>query len=83
MLPSRRNRTSSRKDWLARHFGQSNIFYDTDTIPVGVDWLQYLNSSISKCAVLLAPIGDRWLEELTRISHSSHADGELKSNFES
>jgi len=47
---------------LGEHFGPANIFYDQDSIPIGRDFVEYLDERISQCGVLLALIGKRWLE---------------------
>jgi formylglycine-generating enzyme required for sulfatase activity len=49
---------------LVDHFGPESIVFDIDTIPLGVDFREYLNMEVSKCDVLLAVIGDQWLEIL-------------------
>ena len=48
-------------DALASRFGQENVFFDVDTIPVGLDFHGVLNEAVSQCDVLLAVIGDHWL----------------------
>jgi len=49
-------------DRLIRQFGKQAIFKDVDSIPFGVDFRTYLDEMVSRCDVLLAVIGDRWLE---------------------
>jgi lanthanide-dependent methanol dehydrogenase len=48
-------------DWLRRAFGPKNLFMDVDTIPAGVDFVDYLNSQVAACDVFLAVIGPNWL----------------------
>ena len=38
------------------------LFMDIDTIPPGVDFTDYVRRAVSSCDVLLAFIGDRWLD---------------------
>ena len=38
------------------------VFKDVDSIPLGFDFKEYLDEKVSECNVLLAIIGDRWLE---------------------
>src|SRR5262245_58246884 len=38
-----------------------DIFIDIDNIPVGVDFVQHLDSKVAQCDVLLALIGPDWL----------------------
>jgi serine/threonine protein kinase len=47
-------------DRLAQEFGEKEVFFDVDTIPVGVDFRSHVTSSIEDSAVLIALIGDRW-----------------------
>ena len=47
---------------LEDHFGSQNIFFDVDTIPLGHNFVKYLDEQVSQCDVLLAMIGKGWLE---------------------
>ena len=47
-------------DRLVEEFGREPIFKDVDSIPLGVDFKEYLDRKVSECNVLLAVIGDRW-----------------------
>jgi hypothetical protein len=49
-------------DRLQTRFGRGNVFMDVDSIPYGVDFPQHLAQTVSRCDVLLAVIGQRWLE---------------------
>jgi len=49
-------------DRLVEEFGEDPIFKDVDSIPLGSDFKEYLNQKVSECNVLLAIIGDRWLD---------------------
>ena len=49
-------------DRLEPRFGRENVFLDVDTIPFGVDFREHLDRAVSKCDILLAVIGDRWLD---------------------
>lgn len=49
-------------DRLVAHFGQKVIFKDVDSIAMGVDFRRALKEAVSKCAVVLAVIGHRWVE---------------------
>jgi len=49
-------------DRLKGHFGDGTIFLDTDTIPIGMDFRQCLGDAVNQCDVLLAVIGDHWLD---------------------
>lgn len=48
-------------DHLAEDFGEEPIFKDVDDIPLGVDFKEFLDQKVSECTVLLAVIGDRWV----------------------
>jgi hypothetical protein len=43
-------------------FGRDLIFKDVDSIPLGIDFKQYLDRKVRECKVLLAIIGDQWLD---------------------
>jgi hypothetical protein len=51
---------------LTDHFGSESVVFDVDTIPLGIDFRKYLNKQVSKCDILLAVIGDKWIEILKR-----------------
>lgn len=46
---------------LVAKFGEEAVFFDVDSIPVGMDFHGILNEAVAKCDVLLAVIGDHWL----------------------
>ncbi len=48
-------------DWLVRNFSEEQIFKDVDSIPLGVNFKDYLTQNVSQCSALLAVIGDKWL----------------------
>lgn len=49
-------------DRLQSHFGRGKIFYDIDTIPLGVDFQIFLSNQLDKTDVFLVIIGNEWLE---------------------
>jgi hypothetical protein len=48
-------------DRLIQHFSREIVFKDVDSIPLGIDFRQRLESALSHCRVLLAIIGDQWM----------------------
>jgi len=48
-------------DLLASHFGRGQVFKDVDSIELGDDFGEVINTAVASCDVLLALIGDRWL----------------------
>ena len=53
-------------DLLGQEFGREHVFMDVDTIPLGVDFVDYLGAQVGKCQVLVSLIGRQWLEMLRR-----------------
>ena len=49
-------------DWLGQAFPKSQLFMDVDNIPLGVDFVDYLDEQVSKCDAMLVVIGESWLE---------------------
>ncbi len=49
-------------DRLVGAFDKVAVFKDVDSIPLGTDFKEYLDEKVSECNVLLAVIGDKWLE---------------------
>ncbi len=49
-------------DWLGPHFGRDNVFFDIDNIPFGVDFREHLDAAVGQCDILLAVIGEQWLD---------------------
>ncbi|MGF1508385.1 MAG: SUMF1/EgtB/PvdO family nonheme iron enzyme [Myxococcota bacterium] len=41
---------------------EGHVFMDVDAIPLGVDFVEYLDAGVRQCDVLLAVIGPGWLE---------------------
>jgi len=50
------------RDAMAPRFGKDSVFIDIDSIPLGVDFLEYMNSQLGACDALIAIIGPRWIE---------------------
>lgn len=46
---------------LAHHFPGTPVFMDLDSIEVGVDFAEAIDSAIRSCTILVALIGRRWL----------------------
>jgi uncharacterized protein YraI len=49
------------RDRLATRYGKGSVFTDIDSIPIGSDFLKYLNNELSNCDALLAIVGQQWL----------------------
>ena len=49
-------------DRLVERFGKEPVFKDVDSIPYGVDFKEKLDEKVEECDVLLAIIGDHWLD---------------------
>ena len=48
-------------DRLVRDLGADSVFKDVDNIPLGVDFVEYLNEQVKQSTGLLAVIGPTWL----------------------
>jgi alkylated DNA nucleotide flippase Atl1 len=53
-------------DRLMDHFGDERVFLDVDTIEPGMDFAEAIAAAVGSCQVLLALIGDRWLDSADR-----------------
>jgi hypothetical protein len=49
-------------DRLEREFGRELLWMDVDAIPVGVNFVKVLEEEVAKCDVLLAVIGQDWVD---------------------
>ena len=47
---------------LVQHFGKDVIFKDIDSIPLGVNFIEYVRSYVARSAVVLVVIGRSWLD---------------------
>lgn len=60
----RREDTEAAANWLhdllSLEFGERNVFIDTDDIPAGIDFEEFLRKQIDGCDVFLALIGRGW-----------------------
>jgi hypothetical protein len=45
---------------LVDRFGDENVFWDIDTIDLGVDFVEAINDSVGSCDVLVAVVGKAW-----------------------
>ncbi len=45
---------------VARKYGRGNVFYDIDTIPPGINFLEYITRGISQAALVVCVIGNNW-----------------------
>ena len=48
-------------DRLENRFGRDNVFMDIDAVSFGVDFREHLDRAVGQCDVLLAVIGEYWL----------------------
>ena len=48
-------------DRLLQHYGKEAVFKDVDSIPLGLDFREYLDDVVGRCQVLLVVIVDEWL----------------------
>lgn len=46
---------------LADHFGPETIFRDVQSILLGIDFQDYINSTLQDCQVMVAVVGSQWL----------------------
>jgi len=51
----------SLRDRLCREFDPKQIFMDIDAIPLGEDFVEAIETTVAKCDVLIAVIGNNWL----------------------
>ncbi len=49
-------------DRLKAHFGEESVFYDVDSIPIGLDFRKDIEKAVSQCDVLLAVVGEHWVK---------------------
>ena len=50
-------------DRLVQKFGRDIIFKDIDSIPLGINFKQYIESVVQQCSVLLVVIHHKWIGE--------------------
>jgi formylglycine-generating enzyme required for sulfatase activity len=49
---------------LAEYFGSGSVIFDIDKIPLGTNFLKFLDNEISACDIFLVVIGDYWIDLL-------------------
>ena len=47
---------------ISREFGPENVFYDVDSIPLGVNFKTYLENAVTECGLMLVIIGKSWID---------------------
>jgi TIR domain len=55
-------------EWLGERYGEDQVFMDVDTIEPGLDWARAIESAVGSADLVLAMIGNDWLQELKRRS---------------
>jgi formylglycine-generating enzyme required for sulfatase activity len=61
-------------DRLWQRFGRAHVFKDVDSLPLGMDFRQYLRAEVGKCGVMLVVIGRQWVPILQQRSRSQADD---------
>jgi hypothetical protein len=51
-------------DYLSTKYPRGDLFMDVDTMQPGVDFVEQLDAQVAQCRVLLAIIGQHWLESV-------------------
>jgi len=51
-------------DRLRGYFGPAAVFFNVDSVPLGVDFQEYIESLLSHCGVFLAVIGPDWAGQI-------------------
>lgn len=51
-------------DFLEMRFGSGSVFFDIESIPLGVDFWDHIKSVLSECAAVVVVIGPNWLDQL-------------------
>jgi hypothetical protein len=59
---------------LQRKFGEANVFMDVDNLLAGQRFDRELSKALSRCNVLVAVIGPRWMELLSEHARSGEQD---------
>jgi TIR domain len=50
------------RDDLADAYGPEHVFMDIDSIPLGIDFVEYISDQICRCSAVIVVIGNRWLK---------------------
>lgn len=53
---------------LERFFERDRLFMDVDDIPVGADFVEYLDGQVAQCNALIAVIGRGWCSHIQRLA---------------
>ncbi len=59
---------------LERKFGKANVFMDVDNLLAGQRFDRELSKALSRCNVLVAVIGPRWMELLSEHARTGERD---------
>lgn len=49
-------------DRLTNHYTKERVFFDVDSVPIGVDFRHYIDEKVGQCEVLITIIGNSWLD---------------------
>jgi len=48
-------------DWLAGRLPKKEIFFDVDTVPIGINFKTNISDALSRSAVMLVLVGEKWV----------------------
>ena len=69
------------RDNIAAKLNKSNVFMDLESIPIGVDFEQFVDREISKTDAVIVVIGPNWHDELAKrlLAQNDYVRAEIKS----
>ncbi|MEM7059014.1 MAG: toll/interleukin-1 receptor domain-containing protein [Pseudomonadota bacterium] len=61
------NAASRLYNQLAEVFGADRLFFDVDSIPPGIDFVEHLDGQVGKCEAFVAIIGPTWISAIEEL----------------
>ena len=50
-------------DHLSKHFGPGQMFKDVDSLPLGIDFVDFIREKLQRAFVMMVIIGPNWLTD--------------------
>jgi flagellar biosynthesis GTPase FlhF len=69
-------------DRLVTHYGKEAVFHDIDSVPLGVDFREHINTVLNTSDIVLAVVGPKWVGQRAGVSRLANAADPVRVKIE-
>ena len=69
-------------DRLVAHYGKEAVFQDIDSVPLGVDFREHINTFLNTSDIVLAVVGPKWVGPRAGLSRLANAADPVRVEIE-